>query len=161
MQKQLYIFEHAQRKSAITLVINALFLLAMFGLVHHFQVFGTDENALFFINLGFIAAFLILLSIALYFFWSNKLFRLILTEKTLSIEHPIFELFTWSVDIDNIKAIKHNYDKHSSKPAIWVLLKDGNRKQLTMNYAYNRKKLYQLISQINQQIELPENHNRF
>ena len=161
-QQPIYTYSVKQRTVAKRIGLNMILLLLMYIALVQFND-GSQAYAEL-ISVGFYAIIgveCVLFILGIYFWRNNKAFSITLTTNQLSVFDPLFGEFSWQVNVKDIATIQHSYDAYNDHPTIYVITKDGNRNQLTLNYSYSRKDLYEGLSRLNSSIKLPESPNRF
>jgi hypothetical protein len=161
----IYKYERSQRKTATMVSTNIFLIFIFYKLTSMFftvEKYGTDAIELnYWIGIAAPVTAIILFILALYLWINNKSFSLVLTNKTLSVNDPMFGDFSFEVDIDEIEEIIHRYDAHNSRTRIIIKTKNNKKYYLTQNYRYNRKELYEQIEKLNSDIIMPKSPYKF
>lgn len=108
-----------------------------------------------------LAVGLMLLAIMLWFLRSKELFELYVTQDEFYSHHPLFKVWSFSVNPKDISRISHNYYSGSRTTKVDMLMNDGTHLQLCNNYGYSKKALYEALRIANPAIALPDNTSVF
>ena len=160
-----FYYKRNQRRSAVTLLINIGVVILMWLAAREYltpEEFGKQaEELIYWINLIAPIVCVLLFLGASWLWYSNKDFEIVLTNSTLKVRDPLFTTYTWELSLDDITQIRHDYEFHSEHTQILIFSKNGDSKQLTQNYFFNRKKLYESIKKVAPHIILPKHANLF
>ncbi len=158
MQEFPFYYEKRQRNTCFTVLMNIGVLCVMWWAAHHFlpNFAGDTESLLFWIDLVTPLVCCILVCVAAYLYAKNDKFFIRLSVNSLTVHDPLFGDYSWNVNLKDIVAITHTHGKQTQMSVIRVRLKGGGFHQLTTNYTYDRKRLYQQISQYAPHIEMPD-----
>lgn len=160
-----FYYKRAQRRSALTLLLNIGVLLAMWFAARQYltpEKFGEQAlELLFWINIAAPIVCILLLALASWFWINNKTFEIELNGKELKVKDPLFGDYCWQLPLKTITEIRHNFDVHNQYTSIMIVTNSGERYQLTQNYHFNRTKLYAAIKKVAPHITLPKHANRF
>tara|TARA_R110000868_G_scaffold51432_4_gene163032 strand:- start:645 stop:1187 length:543 start_codon:yes stop_codon:yes gene_type:complete len=154
-------YTRKQRRMAVTLLFNALLAFAMYVAASHYlpqfdQSAATEIFTILDIAIWIIEALLI--GVAAYFWIENKSIELWVTPKELHYFDPTFTDCGWTLAINDIVELEQYTDIQSNFTNTNVVLKSGERKQLTFgNFSIDRRAFFAALKKANPQIKLPDN----
>lgn len=159
----LFYYAKNQKRQAITLAVNIVlipvFLYAFRYFLHKEPNF---EQLYFVVKIGAAVVAVVMVVILLWLLKKGDKFEIYVTDNEFYSHHPVFDEWCFSVDPQNIVAIEHNLEvSQSAMTNINVRLKEGGVVQITQNYNFSRKDLYQALKKANPDIQLPEDANLF
>ncbi|WP_417735945.1 hypothetical protein [Rosistilla oblonga] len=158
----LYHYERKQRHTALVLLFNMVVLFAMYGAAHKWIEPGEARDQLFYwINIAVPVVEVCLLLLAIYFWMNNGRFRMSVDTNRFTIDDPISKTYSFSVPVSEIERIRQTYRNHTNYTTTVMYLKSGETIQLTPNYSYSRRALYDALKEANPTIQLPEHPYRF
>lgn len=159
----IFYYARSQKRQAITLAINILLIPV---LLYAFQYFLREapnfEQIYGVVKIGAFIVALILVAILVWLLKKKDRFEIYVTDNEFYSHHPVFDEWCFSVNPKDITAVEHNLDvSQNAMTNINVCLKTGERVQITQNYSFSRKELYDALKKANPDIKLPENANLF
>ncbi|EMI15646.1 membrane protein [Rhodopirellula maiorica SM1] len=159
---QLYRYEKQQRRTSLTLLLNMVVLLLMYGAARKLiEPTEAAEQLFAWVHIVLPIVELCLLLAAIYFWLQNGTFRITVDADRFEIADPLFKEFSFSVPVSEIAEIRQTHQKHANYNTIMMYMKSGEKIQITQNYNYHRGKLYAALAKANSEILLPENAYRF
>ncbi|WP_417731568.1 hypothetical protein [Rosistilla oblonga] len=159
---QLYLYERKQRHTALVLLLNMGVLIAMYAAARKWIEPSEASDQLFYwVNIAVPVVELCLLLLAIYFWLKNGRFRMSVDTNRFTVDDPISKTYSFSVPVSEIEGIRQTYRNHTNYTTTIMYMKSGETIQLTPNYNYSRRALYDALKEANPTIQLPEHPYRF
>ena len=157
-----YRYEKKQRRTAVTLLVNMVVLLLMYGAARAFiEPTEAAEQLFFWIHIVLPVVELCLLLVAVLFWIQNGTFRIAVDADRFEIVDPLSKEASFCVPVSDIVEIRQTHQKHFNYNTIMMHTKSGKKFQILQNYNYDRGKLYAALARANSDIQLPEHAYRF
>ncbi|UZE94817.1 hypothetical protein [Alkalimarinus alittae] len=159
----IFYYAKTQTRQAITLAVNILLIPVLLYAFRYFLHSEPNFEQLYaVVKIGAFVVAAVMVVILLWLLKKNDRFEIYVTDSEFYSHHPVFKEWCFSVNPKDIVAIEHNLEvSQSAMTNINVCLKNGERVQITQNYNFSRKDLYDALKQANPDIKLPENANLF
>lgn len=163
-----FLFTRKQRSSALLLLFNAGVVFLLYLAAHKYlptltndthaltQLLDVLDIAIWFVEV-------VILGLALWFWFENKEIRVCVTPTTLSTFDPTFKDVSWQVDIFDITELKQVTDTRQDYTKNLIVLKNGEQKQLMYgNYrGFDRRAFFDALVLANPNIIVPEKIYRY
>lgn len=158
-----FTFTRKQRASAILLAFNAGLMFLLYTAAHTYLPELTNDTKavteiLSIFDIAIWPLEVILLGLALWFWFENKAINITVTPSALSYFDPTFSDVCWEVNVADIVELKQVTNSQQDYTSNLIVLKDGERKQLMYgNYrGFDRRAFFEALVKANPTIKVPE-----